>query len=77
MNPSTKKVLEDTIKVQFNTLKEKKYTIQNFVDRIDYPLEEKLNETIKSTIKEKIDQYYTSHKMKTLNHSFQKKYLNN
>ncbi|MDO0952308.1 DUF445 family protein [Mammaliicoccus sciuri] len=62
VNPSTKKVLEDTIKVQFNTLKEKKYTIQNFVDRIDYPLEEKLNETIKSTIKEKIDQYYASHK---------------
>lgn len=62
VNPSTKQVLEDTIKIQFNTLKEKKYTIQNFVDRIDYPLEEKLNGTIQSTIKEKIDQYYVSHK---------------
>ncbi|PTI36980.1 DUF445 domain-containing protein [Mammaliicoccus vitulinus] len=62
VNPSTKHVLEDTIKIQFNTLKEQKYTIQDFVDRIDYPLEEKINETLEATIQQKIDKYYETHK---------------
>ncbi|WP_323704456.1 DUF445 domain-containing protein [Mammaliicoccus sp. Dog046] len=62
LNPSTKSVLEETIKVQFNTLREKNYTIQNFVDRVDYPLEDKLNATLKETIKNKVDQYYDAHK---------------
>lgn len=62
VNPSTKHVLEDTIKIQFNTLKEQKYTIQDFVDRIDYPLEEKINETLEATIQQKVDKYYETHK---------------
>lgn len=62
LNPSTKSILEETIKVQFNTLREKNYTIQNFVDRVDYPLEDKLNDTLKQTIKNKVDQYYDAHK---------------
>ena len=61
VNPNTKSVLEDTIKVQFKTLKEKNYTPQDFINRIDYPLEEKLNETLKNTIEQKVDKYYEIH----------------
>ncbi|GGI40621.1 UPF0754 membrane protein [Mammaliicoccus stepanovicii] len=61
VNPSTKEVLEDTIKTQFNTLKEKNYTPQDFIDRIDYPLEEKLNQTLKVTIMDKVDKFYELH----------------
>lgn len=66
VNPSTQHVLEDTIKVQFDTLKKKKYTIQNFVDRIDYPLEEKINDTLNTTIQQKVDKYYETHKNEQL-----------
>ena len=38
VNPNTKSVLEDTIKVQFKTLKRKKLIPQDFINRIDYPL---------------------------------------
>lgn len=61
VNPSTKNVLENTIKTQFNTLKEQNYTPQDFIDRVDYPLEDKLNQTLKETIKLKVDKYYELH----------------
>ncbi|MBO3062147.1 DUF445 domain-containing protein [Mammaliicoccus fleurettii] len=66
VNPSTQHVLEDTIKVQFDTLKKKKYTIQHFVDRIDYPVEEKINNTLNTTIQQKVDKYYETHKNEQL-----------
>lgn len=58
VNPNTKEILEETVKTQFNTLKEKKYTLQHLFNRMDYPLEEKLAQTVSETVIQKVDKFY-------------------